>query len=131
MRQGFRLNAVVGLTWAVLVAAGALTPALGQDAPAGRLVVIGCLKQAPPAQAGGPAPEFTLTDMRGGPSATYRIDAGDEKVSPWVNSTLEVAGTVVPGSFPVVKPGDPPPKGPEPQAKLKVDKVLVISRGCK
>lgn len=71
---------------AVLVAS--MAAARAQTPPqeeANRFVVIGCIeaaKQGPP----------TITDFRGGKTATFRLDAEDERVKRHVGHTVEVHG---------------------------------------
>ena len=81
-----------------------------QGAPAAnRVVVIGCIQRA-----------WTITDFRGGPTPTYRLDANDSKLVPWVGYTVEITGTIV-GPYGVTSKEQP---------LLKVEKVDRISRSC-
>jgi hypothetical protein len=89
-----------------------------------RVVVIGCIKPAAAGRAGSNSAELTITDYRGGgpPAPTFRLDANDTKLMPWVSDTVEIHGTVAAGSASA---------GADATFKLTVEKVFVISRGCK
>jgi hypothetical protein len=111
----WRLPVASALIWGALV--GARVPVMGQTraaTEAGQVVVIGCIRQA--------ATELTITDYRGGPAPTFRLDAGDSRLTPWVNDTVEIHGTIVAGS------GGADSKEPP---RLSVSSVYLISRGCK
>lgn len=125
MRQRFRVPCVSALTCAAVVAAGTLAPVLGQSAAttgSKRFVVIGCIKPAVPDQPGNKNAELTITDYRGGPAPTFRLDPNDVKLTPWANYTVELTGTLAAGSSGT---------GPNAIFGLNVEKVSVISRGCK
>lgn len=122
MRDGYQRAVVSVLMCAAVALLGALPALMGQgtaDPP--RLVVIGCIKQATQNQAGSTNPEFTITDFRGGPAPTFRLDAKDSKLIPWVGYTVEITGKIVPGSFSATSNTVP---------KLNVEKVQRISRSC-
>jgi hypothetical protein len=85
-------------------------------------VVIGCIKAAAPDRAGNKNAELTITDDRGGPAPTFRLDPNDVKLTPWVNYSVELTGTLATGSSGT---------GPNAIFGLNVEKVSVISRGCK
>jgi hypothetical protein len=107
-----------GLACAALLGA-APANLISQTPPASetrKIVVIGCLKQA---QGGA---EFTLTDVRGGPTPTFRLDGKDPKLTPWVGQTLEIAGTVAGGA-----PGGSSTMN---APRLTVDTVTRISVAC-
>jgi hypothetical protein len=89
------------------------------DSP--RLVVIGCIQRAAQSPAGSTNAEFTITDFRGGPAPTFRLDATDSKLIPWVGYTVEITGRIVPGTFSATSKTAP---------KLNVETVQRISRSC-
>jgi hypothetical protein len=74
----------------------------GQAATARKYVVIGCISRegqsTPSAGRAAPArPAFTITDMRGDPPATYRLDGDAEQLGLHVGHTVEIAGPVTTG----------------------------------
>lgn len=95
---------------------------LAQAAPSAsprKVVVLGCVKQTGTQ----PKVELTITDMRGGPAPTFRLDANDSKVSWLVGQTVELAGTI---------PAAPAASGTAAMAppRLTVDSVNRIAITC-
>jgi hypothetical protein len=122
MRDGYRRAVVSVLMCAAAVLLKGLPALMGQGtAEPPQLVVIGCIKPAAQNQAGSANAEFTITDFRGGPTPTFRLDAKDSKLIPWVGYTVEITGKIVPGSFSATSNAPP---------KLNVEKVQRISRSC-
>jgi hypothetical protein len=80
-------------------------------------VVIGCIQKT--AQGGG---DLSITDFRGSQFGTFLLDSKDERLKPWINDTVEIHGPLTPTSQ---------ASAPNALMKLSVDKLFVISRGCK
>ena len=117
-----RIPFVFALTSAVVTAALDVSGQNPAPTAARRIVVIGCITRAASTQAGDKNPGLIITDYRGGPSPIVQLDPNDGKVTPWVNYTVELAGTLAPGSGGTGSTAAP---------RMNVAKVSVISRGCK
>lgn len=92
MSDRFRSAVMCGLAGVAVVAMLQANP-LAQAAPSKtpqKIVVIGCVRQTGTA----PKAELTITDLRGGPAATFRLDANDSKVSWLAGQTVELAGRI-------------------------------------
>ena len=86
---------------------------LAQGAPdPNRVIVIGCLERK--------NAELSITDFRGGSTPTYRLDAKDDKLIPWVGYTVEITGRLD-GAYHAGSTDVP---------RLNVQKVDRISRTC-
>ena len=120
MRSLIRVGFASALTCAAVLSA--LVPVMGQSpappAAPRNYVVIGCIKETP-AQAGKTA-ERTITDYRGGETATFRLDANDSKLTPWVDHMMELHGTIA-------EPGNAVSKV---APKMNVKDVYEVSRRC-
>ncbi len=84
---------VSGVVCAAMVALAGAQLA-GQAGAPTRVTVIGCLK----ASGTGPNAEVTITDYRGGPAPNFKLTGEAEQLRVNVNQTVEVVGSVVPGS---------------------------------
>ena len=110
----------------VLAYAGAVQ---AQTAPAtGRFVVIGCVSApaalaAVPDAAAGPS-RFVITDTRGEEPTMYRLDGDASKLKIHVGHTLEVLGSLSPGSSTA---RDPSARAPV----LKVEKIVWLAASCR
>ena len=105
MERGLRV-AIGAIVCAATIgrAAAQTAPQPPGQAPAARNhVVIGCVSRQGPGtpSAGGAAPAratFTITDTRGNPPATFRLDGDAEQLRLHVGHTLEIAGPIAAGS---------------------------------
>jgi hypothetical protein len=124
VRQWFGVHFVSALTYAAIIAVGTVVHVFGQTAgPTVKpYVVIGCITRGPSTRAGDKNAALIITDYRGGPSPIVQLDPSDSKVTPWMNYTVELTGRIAPGSGGT---------GPAATPRMNVDKVSVISRGCK
>ena len=125
MHDGFwsRAAGVLGCTTIVMAFGLPLTVTAQQGAATGaqRIVVIGCLRASGQGRAGGGATaELTLTDFRGGPSPTFRVDGSDTRLNWHVGHTVEIAGTIAAGGG----------RGGAMGQRLNVQSVNYISTSC-
>jgi hypothetical protein len=102
---GFMCAAMVALAGAQLA---------GQAGAPTKVTVIGCLK----ASGVGPAAEITVSDYRGGPAPNFKLTGEAEQLRLNVNQTVEIVGSIVPGST----AGN--------VSTLKVEKMSRISVAC-
>jgi len=83
------------VSWRLAATAAVLTCALetaltAQQAGGGtRITVIGCITRGTGAGA-----DLVITDFRGGPSPTFRLDPKDSRLDWHVGHTVEVVGTI-------------------------------------
>jgi hypothetical protein len=101
----------------------------GVASPARNHVVIGCISRerqstTPDGDAAG-ATAFIITDTRGKPPLTYRLDGDAVQLRAHVGHTLEIAGPIVPTSSALggANAGAPVPT-------LKVQSLTYISMTC-
>ena len=102
---------VAGLVFAVVV--GCFGTASAQErAGNAKIVVLGCITQA----SGGANAPMSIMDLRGGPAPTFQLDPTDAKLPFHVGHTVELSGTLVPGSGGAMR--------------LKVDSVNYVAMSC-
>jgi hypothetical protein len=114
-RKGLWLPVCWRLAVAAVLLTCALEPALtAQQAGGGvRITVIGCITRG-----SGAGADLVITDFRGGPSPTFRLDPKDSRLEWHVGHTLEVVGTIAGAAT-----GSTPPR-------LNVQSVNYLSQSC-
>ena len=130
----------IALTVAATVAAQQPPPAAAPSS-ADKVVVTGCIQQAPqlPVGTSGAAAtpdtsKFILTKASPASDATatpktYRLDADDSQLTAHVGHKVEITGTLD-AAKPAAVAGDPAPPAAASPSKLKVSSVKMIAASC-
>lgn len=84
----------IGGCMCAAMVATAGTQLAGQGGTPTKVTVIGCLK----ASGTGPSAEITISDYRGGPAPSFKLTGEAEQLRLNVNQTVEIVGSIVPGS---------------------------------